>query len=324
MSSQANKEEFEKTLQTFVGLTIGEPDTARDAVNESMIRHWCDAMGDENPVYTDADAAAASVHGGIVAPPSMMQAWMLPGIAMAEAGGMGDNKQTQLHGLFDEHGYTGVVATNCEQSYARYLRPGDSLTATTVIEAVSGEKATGLGIGYFINTRETFFDQNGEEVAWQTFRVLKFKPAQQAEPAGDSTSSAPEKPRRIRPPKGHDNTWWWEGVAEDKLLIQKCGSCETLRHPPTPMCPECQSLDWTGVPAAGRGTVYSYTVLHYPKFPGYEFPLVCALIELEEGTRVVSNVTGCKPDDVKIGMAVELFFDLPDGQQKLPQFRPAS
>ena len=75
--------------------------------------------------------------------------------------------------------------------------------------------------------------------------------------------------------------------------------------------------------AKGKGTVYSYTVLHYPKFPGYEFPLVCGLIELEEGTRVVTNIGSVAPGDVTIGMPVVLSIENVDDELKLPVFRPA-
>jgi len=213
------------------------------------------------------------------------------------------------------------VATNCEQGYTRYLRPGDRISATTVIEAISEEKATALGIGYFINTRDVFRNQDGEEVGWQTFRVLKFKPAQQ--PQAAPSAGAPAKPGRMRPPLGHDNAWWWEGIERGELLIQKCRGCGALHHPPRPMCGRCRSTAWEGVRAAGRGTVYSFTVLHHPKFPGYEYPLVCALVELEEGTRIVSNIVGCAPAEVRIGMPVELSIVQIDETMKLPLFRPA-
>jgi len=154
--------------------------------------------------------------------------------------------------------------------------------------------------------------------------VLKFKPAQQPQAAAPSTSgAAASKPKRLRPPLGHDNQWWWEGIERGELLIQKCAKCGTLRHPPRPMCPQCQSTEWTGQKSKGRGTIYSYTVLHYPKFPGYEFPLVCALVELEEGTRIVTNLEGVAPGDVKIGTPVVLSIENVDDDLKLPVFRPA-
>ena len=314
------KEALEKRLRTYVGLQTGPPEPGRDPVNPPMIRHWCEAMGNTNPIYTDPETAAQSIHGGIVAPPTMLQAWVLRGIQMADPAGLPQNKQIELHQLLTDHGYTSVVATNCEQGYSRYLRPGDEISLTTTIESISEEKATALGIGYFINTRDVFHDQNGEEVGWMTFRVLKFMPAQTPQPV--QSDAAPAKPTRLRAPMGHDNAWWWEGIQDGKLLIQQCGSCGELRHPPRPMCGKCQSLDWGAFESRGRGSVYSYTVMHHPQFPGFEYPFVAALIELGEGTRIVSNVVGCDPDEVHIGMPVELSIENVDEEMKLPLFRP--
>jgi acyl dehydratase len=168
--SADQKRELEAAMRELVGKPIGPPFVGRDPVNEPMIRQWCDAMGDRNPIYWDAGAAAASVHGGVVAPPTMLQAWILSGFEMARGYDEPRNNEHRIHKLLTEHGYTSVVATNTEQSYARYLRPGDIVTAETVIESVSEEKATALGIGYFIDTRTTFRDQQGAEVGWMTFR----------------------------------------------------------------------------------------------------------------------------------------------------------
>jgi uncharacterized OB-fold protein/acyl dehydratase len=320
MSETSNqKQAFEAKIHEYVGLKEGPPTTGEDLVNEPMIRHWCQAMDDENPAYLDPGVAKKSVHQGIVAPPAMLQAWVLPGFPMHDATALATNKQRELHGVFDEQGYTGVVATNTEQEYTRYLRPGDQVTAETTIESISEEKATALGVGYFIVTRTVFTDQNGEEVGWMTFRVLKFKPSQQpaAQPA---EGAAPSKPRRIRSPRGHDNGWWWEGCDQGRLLIQKCSECGVLRHPPRPMCGKCQSTRWEPIQASGRGTVYSYTVMHHPPIPGYDFPCPVGVIELEEGTRLVANIAGCEIDDIHIGMKVECSFEDVDDEMKLPFF----
>jgi uncharacterized OB-fold protein/acyl dehydratase len=289
-----------------------------------MIRHWCEAMGDRLPVYTDAEAAAKSVHGGIVAPPTMLQAWILRGIAMAQPSDGYDDGQLQIGRLLVEAGYPSVVATNCEQEYTRYLRPGDRLVAETVFESISEQKATALGVGYFVDTRTTFRDQHGDQVGWMTFRILRFKPNISASQPESGSSSAPvAKPRRLRPPLGHDNQWWWDGIAAGELRIQRCRSCATLRHPPRPMCGACQSLEWDWVVSQGAGTVYSYVVMHYPPIPGYDFPLVVALIDLDEGTRMIANVADCRPGDVRIGMRVQARIEDADEEMKLPFFRPA-
>jgi len=317
------REQLEAKLREFVGVVQGPAEIGPDPVNEPMIRHWCEVMGDRNPIYTDPRAAEASRHGGIVAPPTMMQAWILRGFEMTRPSQAPDNKQNELHQLLTDHGYPSVVATNCQQGYTRYLRPGDRVSATTVIESISEQKATALGIGYFIDTRTVFRDQQGAEVGWMTFRVLKFRP--QAPPrSAEAGPSAPAKPSRMRPAKGHDNAWWWDGVERGELLIQKCSSCGALRHPPRPMCGECQSLEWETVASQGRGTVYSYVVMHHPKIPGYDYPLAVALIDLDEGTRFVSNIVDCDPGEVRIGMRVEMKLEKVDGDWSLPVFRPVS
>jgi uncharacterized OB-fold protein/acyl dehydratase len=316
------KEEFEQQIRAYVGRKMGPPEIGFDLVNEPMIRHWCEVMDDRNLVYTDPEAAKNSVHGGIVAPPTMLQTWILLGYPMADTSGGPRTDQQKFHALFDANGYTGVVATNCDQGYDRYLRPGDRVNASTVVESVSEEKATALGIGYFIETRTTFVDQNDEQVGWMLFRVLKFKPGQQpqAQPADDG---APVTPVRLRPPRAHDNGWWWEKIDEGELHIQRCSECGALRHPPRPICGECQSLEWDSIASTGRGEVHSYVIMHHPPIPGYGFPIAVGLIDLEEGTRIVSNVVGCDLDDVHIGMKVELSIENVDDELKLPLFKPA-
>jgi len=319
MADPAKKqEEFEAKIQGYVGMHEGPPFVCPDAVSEPMIRHWCEVMGDENPAYTDPAAAKESVHGGLVAPPTMLQAWEMKGFDMRDPSII-QNNQRDLHRVFDAAGYTGVVATDTEQEFTRYLRPGDQVTSDTIIESISEQKATALGVGYFIVTRAVFTDQNDEEVGWVSFRVLKFKPNAPPQPQSDA-GGAPAKPTRIRSPRGHDNQWWWEGCDEGKLLIQKCSDCDVLRHPPRPMCGQCQSTNWQSIEASGKGSVHSYTVLHHPMIPGYDLPLPVGLIDLEEGVRMVANVKGCEVDDIHIGMKVECVFEDVDESMKLPFF----
>lgn len=128
---------------------------------------------------------------------------------------------------------------------------------------------------------------------------------------------------RIKPPLGHDNAWWWEQAAKGRLAIQRCTQCQTLRHPPRPMCDRCRSMQWDFVEASGRGVVNSYTVLHHPQFPGYDYPLIIVLVDLEEGTRVTSQLINCELDAVQFGMAVSMRMHTdPDGF-RLPVFEPA-
>lgn len=316
------KRELEAKMQEFVGKPIGPPSTGRDDVNEPMIRAWCDAMGDTNAAYLDSAAAKASVHGGIVAPPTMLQAWTMAGFEMHKGYDEPRNGEHHIHKLLADHGYTSVVATNTEQGYTRYLVPGDSVTAETTIESVSEEKATALGTGYFIDTRTRFTDQNGDEIGWMTFRVLKFIPQQQAAATDSEQSAEASVPARIKAPMGYDNAPWWKEVEEGKIPIQTCNQCGTLFHPPRPMCGECGAMDMGYIASSGKGTIHTFTVMHHPQFPGYDFPILAILVDLEEGTRIVSNLLGCKPEDVHIGMAVQGKVEEGDDGMKLPVFRP--
>ena len=88
------------------------------------------------------------------------------------------------------------------------------------------------------------------------------------------------------------------------------------------MCGKCQSTAWESIESSGKGSVHSYTVLHYPPIPGYDFPLPVVLVDLEEGTRVITNIAGCEIDDIRIGMKVECRFEVTEGDIRLPFFYP--
>jgi hypothetical protein len=317
-------------LQEFVGKPYGGPSVGRDPVNVPMIRHLTDALGDRNPVYTDEAFAKSSVHGGLVAPATSLQVWTMPGLARRTAYPDADNPQSRLMSMVEDEGYVGVVATNCEQTYHRYLRPGDLLTVSSEVESIVGPKTTGLGEGYFITTLQTYRDQAGEIVGEMRFRILKFKPAnvpapdtgKNGEPKKDQPTPAP----LTMPPPPADAAFFWEGVEADELRIQRCTSCGRLRHPPRPMCPFCRSLRRDHVVSSGLGEVYSYVVHHRPEVPGREHPFAVVLVSLEEGTRIVGNVIDCAPSDVHIGMRVQVAFVTNDKGQgperKLAQWRP--
>ena len=120
-----------------------------------------------------------------------------------------------------------------------------------------------------------------------------------------------------------DSAFFWEGVEKGELRIQRCGSCGTLRHPPRPMCAHCHSLAWESVVASGRGEVYSFVVHHHPPVYGFETPFAIALVELEEGTRIVGNVTDIAPADLRVGQPVEVKFVRVDDEWTLPQWQPS-
>ena len=168
-------------LAELVGRPIGDtgPSRAPDPVNMPMIRHWAAAFEDWNPVYTDADAAKQSRFGEIVAPPLMLQTWTMatPRITgMAERGGSPtEGGRALVLDLLDEAGYVATLASNSEFEIKRYLRVGDDVTATTLLESVSAEKQTRIGRGYFI-TWATTYTVGDEVVGTQKFRILKFRP----------------------------------------------------------------------------------------------------------------------------------------------------
>jgi uncharacterized OB-fold protein len=198
---------------------------------------------------------------------------------------------------------------------------GERVVAKAVVESISEEKATALGIGYFVVTRTRFETEQGEPVGSMLFRVLKFKPSQPPQQAAPDAAT-PAKPTRFAAPRGHDNGWWWEAIDRGELLIQQCRGCGTLRHPPRPMCHVCRSLEWEGRPAAGSGSVHSYVVMHHPPMPGYDFPIAVGLIDLDEGTRIVANIVDCPFEDIHIGMKVECSIEELGGI-RLPVFRAA-
>jgi len=316
---------FEAKIRAYVGREIGPPKRGSDDVNLAMIRHWTEVTGDLNPVYSDTEFAAASSKKGIIAPPTMLQIWVMEGYPMCQNQTSELDVQRELHKLFDAHGFTGVLGTNTITEFHRELRPGDQVTAHTIIDSIIGPKKTSRGHGYFVETVTKFTDQNGEDIGRQVFRTLKFVPnaevaAAKAEAGGDAR---PAVPTRIQSPRGHDNAWWWEAIDAGKLLIQRCKDCGTLRHPPRPMCGNCQSVEWDSIESSLEGEVFSHTEITYPKFPGYPYPLVCGLIQLKEGTRLVANIVGCDPAAVHIGMKVKGKVERVDDKTVLPNFYPA-
>ncbi|AJT65660.1 hypothetical protein T261_4002 [Streptomyces lydicus] len=301
-------------LKAFEGRTAAAAGAGKDPVNEAMIRHWCEAMGDAHPAYRGPDA---------IAPPTMLQAWTMGGLS-GHTGRFAAHDE--LFALLDGAGYTSVVATDCEQEYLRPLRPGDRIVYDSVIESVSECKTTKLGTGHFVTTRmEVRVDGDPEPVGTHRFRILKYAPVRTEAPVpGDAPAAPPERqepaPRRPRPVINRDNAGFWEGVAEHRLLIQRCGGCAALRFPWLPGCRACGSAEWDTVEASGAATVFSYVVMHHPPFPAFAPPYAVALIELAEGVRMVSNVVGVPYDEVRIGMPVRLEFLRVDEEWELPVF----
>jgi uncharacterized OB-fold protein len=271
-----------------------------DPVNAAMIRNWTQALGDRNPLWAE------------FAPPAMIQVWSMPGLGERRPA-VSDRALSMLH----EAGYTGVVATDCEQTYDRYLRLGEELRIALRLGDVIGPKQTALGEGYFVTWYQTWY-AGDERVAEMLFRVLKFKPR-------DSGDAAPSPDGRypLRPATSVDTRFFWEGVEAGELRIQKCNGCGHIAHPPQPLCASCGSGDQGFVVASGRGVIYSHVTHHYPPLPGVERPHTVLLVELEEGVRIVSEWASGVTAEPVIGTPVQVAFTKVPGGALRPTFRPA-
>lgn len=280
------------------------PRAGRDPINQPMVNNWLEAMGNTNPRYTAGEA-----------PPSMAQVWTMKGLHPPE------DLFDPLHAMMGELtdlGFTGVLGTNCTQEYDRTLRIGEEVTVTTELESVVGPKRTGVGEGYFVTSRNNWYvtgaDGAPERVATMEFRVLKFRPAPR-KPSGPGKFV-------LHPTRNRDTEFFWDGTAAGELRIQACGACGALRHPPGPTCPQCLEFSREHVVASGRGTVHSWVVHRHPPIPGHELPILVALVDLEEGVRMVGTVEGVAEDELEIGMPVEVGFRTIDETLTLPVWRP--
>jgi uncharacterized OB-fold protein len=119
-----------------------------------------------------------------------------------------------------------------------------------------------------------------------------------------------------------DNHFFWDAARDHRLVAQRCRDCGRLRHPPRPICPHCHSLEFVIVDLAGEGVVYSYAILHHPQNPAFDYPVIAALVELEEGVRVVSNLVDTDPSDIVIGMPVTVDYRPTRHDGMVPVFRP--
>jgi uncharacterized OB-fold protein len=128
-------------------------------------------------------------------------------------------------------------------------------------------------------------------------------------------------PHAVSPTVDHDDEFFWNGVMEGRLLVRRCAGCRYLQHPPSPMCPQCGSLQWDVQELSGRGTLHSWILSQHPSAPD-DTARIVALVELDEGVRLVSNLCEVDVADVENDMLLEVLFTEIDGVT-LPQFRPA-
>lgn len=287
-----------------------KPRTGPDPVNLPMIHHWVDAIGDKNPIYVDEAAAKAAGHPGLVAPPAMIQVWTMAGLHGRRDD---DDPLSKMMKMFDDAGYVGVVATNCEQTYHRYLRPGEEVSISAELTDVIGPKNTALGEGYFINQKMTW-SVGDEDVAEMDWRIMKFKPkhADQAETAPSAVPDDLDADAMMRPASSKDTKFFWDGVNAHELRIQRRAD-GTLQHPPVPAVWQDRDAPTEYVVAGGNGTVFSFVVHHAPRVPGRTLPFVIALVELDEGVRMLGELRGIDPGKVEIGMPVRAtYIDFPE------------
>lgn len=118
---------------------------------------------------------------------------------------------------------------------------------------------------------------------------------------------------------------FWEAAARHELVLQRCAPCGSLRHPPRPMCPRCRSFEHTWERASGRGRVWSWVVAHPPVLPAFadKVPYNIAVVELEEGVRMIGNILDCPATQIHEGMEVVVDFEDAGEGMSLPQWRPA-
>ncbi len=300
-------EDIAKAAEKVKAEGKSKPRLGRHPVNQPMIDHWLDAIGDKNPIYVDESAARAAGHPGTVAPPAMIQVWTMAGLGGTRSD---DDPLSKILALFDEGGYIGVVATNCEQTYHRYLRPGEEVSIAAELTDVVGPKKTALGEGFFI-TQKITWQVGDEDVAEMMWRIMKFKPADSGQGATSTVPDDLDASYMMRPAPSRDTQFFWDGLNAHELRIQKRPD-GTLQHPPVPALWQDKDLPTDYVVASGKGSVFSFVVHHAPKVPGRTLPFVIALVELEEGVRMLGELRNIDPARVEIGMPVHAtYIDFP-------------
>lgn len=115
----------------------------------------------------------------------------------------------------------------------------------------------------------------------------------------------------------------WEACRDGRLLVQRCADCGAYVFVPQPLCTRCTGARLEWVESAGRGSLYSYTVVHRPQRPEFAVPYVVAIVELDEGFFLLTNLVDCLPERIEIGMRVEVAFRKMSDEITLPLFRPA-
>lgn len=288
-------------LKSHIGLRIG-PVYAWDRVNHPMIRHWREAIDiDQQPPQEQMEA-----------PATMLPVWLMAGLNDQPAPGSDRRDHRAVMKVLEREGFRGILGTNCEQDYERRLISGERISSTYEVESVSERKQTRFGPGYFITFLQSFHDETRALVGSMRLRILRYKPEILAE--------VERRPPPPQPSMNQDTSFFWEGLKQGKLLIQRCTSCTVLRHPPGPACPQCHSFEWDKLESKGKGDIYSFVVVHKPVFQAFESPHPVGLIALDEGIRLVAPLLAAERDQLTIGSRVQAVFEALDSHYRMPIF----
>jgi uncharacterized protein len=131
------------------------------------------------------------------------------------------------------------------------------------------------------------------------------------------------EPKRARPQPTPETAHFWDGTRAGELRLQRCDACRHTYFPPRPFCPSCASRAVSVFAASGRAKLHSYVISHRAA-PGFTVPYSIAVVELEEGPRMMTNIVNCPqtPEALQLDMAVEVVFEALDETISLPHFRP--
>ncbi len=136
----------------------------------------------------------------------------------------------------------------------------------------------------------------------------------------------PEENNRPAPIPQPESDYYWEQAKAGKLVFQKCGACGSVQFFPRVLCTSCNSTDLEWIESAGKGSLFTFSIVHQPPHPGFRnaVPYITAIVELDEGVKMPSQLIGIdpEPEQIEIGMRLELAFEELNDSISLPVFRP--
>ncbi|MFF3574819.1 Zn-ribbon domain-containing OB-fold protein [Nocardia jiangxiensis] len=137
---------------------------------------------------------------------------------------------------------------------------------------------------------------------------------------------AVDKPRADLPTIEDASRPYWDAAKQGRLLIARCEDCSAVHHYPRPFCPFCWSENVVSTEASGRGTLYTYSTVFVNDLHPFasRLPYVAAVVQLDEGPRLMTNIEGVAPEDLEVGMAVEVFFRPITDDISATVFRPVA